>query len=105
MPIEITGLPSTPAQKNNGETVPVLVARSEPTVAQNESGRPLTTETVTLTDLAQQLHALSQSTASQPVVDVQRVEKVKQALLEGSYDFSAERVAEKLLRFEEQLAH
>ena len=103
MPIEITGLSSSSAQ-TSCEPSQVTVARNEATVAQQETGRPMTTETVTLTDLAQQLRSIEQSLASQPVVDSQRVEVVTESLRNGDYDFSAERVAEKFMRFEGQLA-
>lgn len=103
MPIEINSLSSSPGQVGS-DTLQVTVARNEATVTQQETGRPLTTETVTLTDLAQQLRSIEQSLASQPVVDSQRVEAIQQSLLEGQYDFSAERVADKFLRFEGQLA-
>jgi negative regulator of flagellin synthesis FlgM len=82
----------------------VQVARNEPTAAQDETGKPMTTETVTLTDLAQQLHSVEKTLAAQPVVDNQRVDSVKQALHDGSYDFSATRVADKFMQFEAQLA-
>jgi len=103
MAIEITGLSSPHAQVSS-EPSQVTVARNEATVAQQETGRPLTTETVTLTDLAQQLRSMEQSLRSQPVVDSQRVDAVKQSLLDGKHDFSAERVAEKFMRLEGQLA-
>lgn len=103
MSITINGLSTSSAQVGN-DAAPVTVARNEATVAQQQTGRPLTTETVTLTDLAQQLRSLEQSLQSQPVVDSQRVDEVKQALLNGKDDFNAERVAEKFARFEGQLA-
>lgn len=103
MPIEITGMSSSCTQASC-ESPQVSVARSEPTVAQQETGRPLTTETVTLSDTAQQLRSIVQTLASQPVVDSQRVDVVKQALVNGTYDLRAEIVAEKFISIEGQLA-
>lgn len=102
MPIDINGLSAAYGQVGSN-TPPVTVARNEATVAQQETGRPLTTETVTLTDMAQQLRSIEQNLASQPVVDSQRIEVIQQSLLDGHYDFNAERVADKFINFENQL--
>ncbi len=103
MAIEITGFPSPRAQ-NSGENSNVLVARTEPTAAQQATGSSQTAETVTLSDFAQQLRSLMSSVSAVPVVDTQRVEQVKQSLINGSDDFNAERVAAKFLRLEMQLS-
>lgn len=58
------------------------------------------TDTVTLTDTASQLHKLGTMIATQPVVDLARVDSVRQALNAGHYEFNSVRVAEKMLRFE-----
>lgn len=102
MAIEITGLPFLGAV-NSSEGSNVLVARTEPTAAQQETGRPQTAETVTLSDFAQQLRSMENNLGALPVVDTQRVEQVKQALQDGSYDFSSELVAAKFFQFETQL--
>lgn len=102
MPIEIGGLSSSGVQVSSDNTQ-VTVARNEATVAQVATGRPMTTETVTLTDMAQQLLSIEQKLASQPVVDSQRIDVVKRSLVNGDYDFNAERVADKFMRIEEQL--
>ena len=102
MAIEITGLPSS-GSLNKSENSNVLVARTEPTAAQQATGSPQTAETVTLSDFAQQLRSLESILGALPVVDTQRVEQVKQALLDGSYDFSSERVAARFFQFETQL--
>ena len=91
MAIEIPGLlpPYAPANESSN----VLVGRTEPTVAQKTTGSQQGAETVTLSDFAQQLRSLNSSLGSIPVVDIQRVEQVKQSLLNGSYDFNSDRVA------------
>lgn len=102
MAIEITGLPFSGAL-NSAEGSNVPVARTAPTAVQQTTGNPQTAETVTLSDFAQQLRNLESNLSTLPVVDAQRVEQVRQALLDGSYDFSSERVAAKFLQFEAQL--
>lgn len=68
--------------------------------AQQESGKPSTTDTVSLSDNAVQLGKLENSPVPAPVVDAQRVEQVKQAIKEGSYDIDPEKIADKLMQFE-----
>ena len=104
MAIQITGL-TTAGVQTGGESSNVLVARTEPTAVQKETGRSQTAETVTLSDFAQQLRSLENHLGAVPVVDTQRVEQVKQSLLNGNYDFNAERVAAKFLQLETQLLH
>ncbi len=102
MPIEIVGLPASVTQ-NTGEGSQVKVARTESTAAQDETGKSSASDTVTLTELAQQLQNVEKLLAAQPVVDAQRTEAVKSALRDGQYEINAERVAEKFSRFETQL--
>lgn len=104
MAIQITGIALT-GGPTSAENSNVLVARTEPTAVQKEAGRPQTAETVTLSDFAQQLRSLESHLNAVPVVDTQRVEQVKQSLLNGNYDFNAERVAAKFLQLETQLLH
>ena len=102
MPIDINSVSSSCAQ-NSCEGSAVNVARSEATVAQIETGKPLTAETVTISEFAQQLRSLERSVATLPVVDNQRVDEVRQSIIDGSYAFSPQRVAEKFMLFEKQL--
>ena len=99
MPIENTGIASTDL-KTSSEGSQVTVARTEPTVSQQETGKSSTSETVTLTDTAQQLRSLENKLSALPTVDIQRVENVKKALAEGSYEFDSNRAAEKFLQLE-----
>lgn len=58
---------------------------------------------VSITQTAQQLNELHDVLAKAPVVDGQRVEQVRAAIEEGRYEIDPVRIAEKLMRFEEQL--
>jgi negative regulator of flagellin synthesis FlgM len=61
---------------------------------------PSVSDSVSLTDAAARLQKLEAALANQPVVDKQRVEEIRQALAEGSYQTDPERVAAKLLELE-----
>ncbi|MEW5992786.1 MAG: flagellar biosynthesis anti-sigma factor FlgM [Candidatus Zixiibacteriota bacterium] len=98
----ITGFPGNQSQRA-ADGSQVQVARSEPTAAQQQTGRPSTMDTVSLTDTAARLRELENSLAKLPVVDSQRVETLQQAIANGSYEVDSGRVAEKMLRFERDL--
>lgn len=99
MAIEITGFVPVQLSNARGDT-PGQVGRSEPSAAQQQTGKSQTTDTVTLTDTSSQLRKLESMISALPVVDVSRVEDVRQALKSGRYDFNSARVAEKMLHFE-----
>ena len=58
---------------------------------------------VQLTDKASELRALSESLAASEEFDSSRVEALKQAIADGSYQVDAGRIAEKLLAIDKQL--
>lgn len=58
-------------------------------------------DTVSLTDGAARLKRLEQTLTSVPVVDQARVAAIKKQLHEGRYEVDAEKVAQKLLDFEQ----
>ncbi len=103
MPIEINGLHPS-ALKNTGEGTSARVGRDDPSVAKQETGRPATTDTVSLTDTAARLKSLEASVASLPVVDAQRVEHIKKLLADGTYNIDAKKVASMLQKFEQSLS-
>jgi flagellar biosynthesis anti-sigma factor FlgM len=102
MPIEITGLPSSVSQ-SVGDAAQVSVARGDSTPAQDETGKSSAADTVTLSEMARQLHNIEKLLASQPVVDAQRTESIRNQLRRGDYEFDARRVAEKFSEFEAKL--
>lgn len=104
MAIEITGQGgNNPVQNNRSERPTVNVARDETSASQDETGRPSTADTVSLTNAAAQISSLETAIAELPVVDTQRVEAIKQTLADGSYQIDAERIADKLLSLESSL--
>ena len=103
MPVNnITGFPGNQSQRAT-EGAQVQVARSEPTAAQQQTGRPSTVDTVSLTDTAARLRKLENSLAELPVVDSQRVENIQKSIENGEYKVDAKRVAQKMLGFEREL--
>lgn len=60
--------------------------------------------TVTVTDSALKLLQIEQTLAEIPTFDAEKVESIKQALNDGSYTINTDRIAEKLIKFEQDLA-
>ncbi|MBI3345372.1 MAG: flagellar biosynthesis anti-sigma factor FlgM [Gammaproteobacteria bacterium] len=102
MPIEINGLPIT-VLKNPKDGPQVDTGRNKPAPAQEETGKPASSDTVTLTDTAARLRALGNTLSALPVTDTQRVEGVKKAIEDGDYTVDAGRVAQKMIEFEKLL--
>ena len=61
-----------------------------------------TSDTVQLSPEAQRLQHATDKLNEQPAVDQERVEKLKQAIADGSYQVESQRVASRLLAFETQ---
>ncbi|MEE8481941.1 MAG: flagellar biosynthesis anti-sigma factor FlgM [Acidiferrobacterales bacterium] len=99
MAIDITGVPNSQTH-NAGDKSPVSVGKDEATAPQQETGKPSTTDTVSMTDAAQRLQSLETSLESLPIVDSQRVETIRAAIADGEYEIDPEKVAEKLTSFE-----
>ncbi len=72
----------------------------EQSPAKPETGQSSTADTISLSDNAVQLGKIDNSVAAAPVVDTQRVEQVKQAISNGTFEVNAEKVADKLMQFE-----
>ena len=99
MAIEISG--HSPAQLSNAKAEEKgQVGRTDPPLPKQQTGQPSTTDTVTLTDTATQLHKLEATIASLPIVDITRVEDVKSAIRNGQFQIDPQRVAGKMLSFE-----
>lgn len=80
---------------------PVRGARDAATTA---GDAPATEADVHLTGAARGLAAIEQSLRAMPAVDELRVSAVRQRLQDGSYEIDPQRVADRLLRMEADLA-
>lgn len=65
---------------------------------------PASGSPVRITDQARQLASLELAVSSLPVVNEARVAEIRQSIDEGRYQVNPERVADKLLRTEQELA-
>ena len=103
MPIEINGQNNNPVQTDRHTRPENNVGRTEPTTDQASTGGSSTADTVSLTETSAQLRSIESSLASLPVVDTQRVEAIKLAIADGSYQVDSESIADKLIDFEQIL--
>jgi negative regulator of flagellin synthesis FlgM len=72
--------------------------------APTSAGDSTATDTVNLTSTAERLKELEASMAEQPAVDPHRVEEVRQAIDDGTFEVNAERIANQLIETENLLA-
>ena len=93
---------ATPA---NGQEVPVDNQRNGHDKASSENiGNDASgSDKVSFTGEASKLQALERELASQPVVDSQRVEAVRSAVDNGTFEVNPERIAEKMISLEQAL--
>lgn len=68
-----------------------------------ESAATTSNEQVELTSAAQKLDEVVASLGSEPVVDRQKIEALKQALADGKYQIDSANIAQKLIEIDELL--
>lgn len=100
MTTKITGYQNRPVQagteKSVSRTRDASTSPAETTAASGSSP-------VRITDQARTLAALEQALQSVPVVNEARVAEIRSAIEEGRYQVAAERIADKLLRLDQEL--
>lgn len=111
MVIDFNRLNNGPTPTSTGRTGSTQAGKSE-TVTSGQAPATQSTdeqapaaksgESVQLSSEAQVLQKAGEKLRDVPVVDKERVEKLKQAIADGSYQVDAKRVASKLLNFESQ---
>ena len=97
---KISGIDGRPVQVGGG--APVSRAR-ESTDGRGKADTTGSPPTIDVSDTARTLAVLEEKLAGVPVVNEARVEAVRRALDEGRYHVDAQRVADKMLRFEGDL--
>lgn len=103
MPIEINGQnsPST-VYINEGGKKPA--DRDGSGVSLNDANQRGTgDDSVNLTDTASMLKKMEATLSTLPIVDQQRVDSIKQSILNGSFNVNPDRIAEKMLNLETML--
>jgi len=103
MPVEINGLNtghSQSRQKNDIAKATESAAKPTQTSSTQNSGQG---DRVSLSAHAKNLHKLESKAASLPDVDSARVDEIKAAIEDGSYQPNAENIAAKMMQLDEQL--
>lgn len=96
---KITGYQNRPVQVGAEKSV----GRSRDAVA-NSAEKAAPASPVRITEQARQLAALEAAVQSAPIIDELRVAAIRQAIEEGSYEVSPERIADKLLQMDQDLS-
>lgn len=101
---DITGLSSSQANSTRARTGEQSNAAKTGSDANAPAQSPSSKgDTVNLSNAAQTLQNVEKKLASAPDVDSERVERLRQEIDSGSYQINAERVAEKMLNFDNLL--
>ncbi len=104
MAIEINGQhPSLTTNVNEGASK-TAVQNEQNAKSPGTKGRGAASgDSVNLTDTASMLKKMEASLSSVPVVDVKRVESIKQSIMNGSFNIDPGRIADKMLNMESML--
>ncbi|MEQ1579586.1 MAG: flagellar biosynthesis anti-sigma factor FlgM [Steroidobacteraceae bacterium] len=101
MPHNINGFESRPVQVGTGS----VQRKGNDAATDATAGTKIAgADPVQITGSAKQLAALEQALKDQPVIDEARVAALRSAIDGGTYKVDATRVADKLLRMEDQLS-
>ena len=101
MSTKIGGFDSTPVPTSTGRTVKRSNDSSQSAGTNSAAGASGDTH---ITDSAKHLAGLEQAAQALPAVNDARVQDVSGRLANGTYEINAERIADKLLRSEQELA-
>jgi negative regulator of flagellin synthesis FlgM len=80
------------------------VRRSAPAGQAARAAPGVQTESVNITDTAHRLAALQLTIAGLPEIDANRVTELRQAIERGQYQANPEKIADRLLQLEQDLA-
>lgn len=102
MSIEINGF-NGPHTTGAADSSQVSNERNPATQSQQAGTQAASNDTVKLTDAAKQLSELENAVKDASSVDTQRVEQLRNAVNEGTYEVNPTQVAQKVLQFEAYL--
>lgn len=96
------GIDNRPTQVGSDRAVK-RTANSETAAPAANAGKAAGGQGIHITDSARQLAALEQAIRSMPEVNEAKVAEIRAAIANGSYQVAPERIADKLLRMEQEL--
>ncbi|WP_006787314.1 flagellar biosynthesis anti-sigma factor FlgM [Thiorhodospira sibirica] len=103
MSVEIKNLSQAQA-KNARESRELFQARQAggvgPQASKAQAPANSAGDTVTLTKTAKRLNDIQQKISAQPVVDAEKVERLRQSIAAGTYKIDVEKIAERLMNEE-----
>lgn len=97
---DITNINSNRAQLNSNQSSSIK-SRNEAKQNEQSESSSQTGDRVTLTNTASRLKDLEQQLTTSSSVDSARVAEVQSAISNGDYDVDADRIADKMLAFED----
>jgi negative regulator of flagellin synthesis FlgM len=96
---KINGLENRPVAVSPGTSTRPVGGREN-----SQAGATLPVEDLHITDTARTLASLEQSVKQMPAVDEKKIAMVRDSLRDGNYKIDPQRVADKLLRMEQELS-
>ena len=102
MPINISNI-TTHVKNSASQTSKANEQVSAKSIQDSGVKATLKQDSVNLTSSAAQIKSLEAQVARLPIVDMQKVEEIKNSLNDGTFEFNSVRVAEKFINFEKGL--
>lgn len=96
---KINGLENRPVQVSSGSVARPVSGREA-----SQTHAPTPVEDIHITDTARTLASLEESVKKMPAVDEKKVTLVRDSLRDGNYKIDPQKVADKFLRMEQELA-
>lgn len=102
MSIEINGNPALPVGTHTGGA-DVKSVGTDPAKGNGKGTGQSPTDSVTITPYAAKLQAAERQLKAVPVVDVERVEELRNAIKNGEYEIDPAKIADKFISLESSL--
>jgi len=102
MGIEVNSIPTKGVGSSAGGT-DVISTTTDKAQSNGKSTGQTLTDLVTITPSAANLQAAERSMKAVPVIDVERVEQIRNAIKNGEYEIDAAKIADKFISLESSL--